>query len=104
MTPLAFDWRAARRSPASLGHIAAAAGFGECLFASVIGDSAAVRRANLGDAARQGTAGRGVFGQQAAAARVALSAEDLDEIEQTASKIVVQGARLPEAVLKYTNG
>src|SRR5881394_3827707 len=38
------------------------------------------------------------------AVNVTLTAGDLSEIEEAASKIVVQGARLPEAVLKLTNG
>jgi len=38
------------------------------------------------------------------AADVTLTAADLHEIEDAASKIVVKGARLPEAVLKLTNG
>ena len=36
------------------------------------------------------------------AADVELTPEDLREIESAASKILVQGARLPEAVLKLT--
>jgi len=39
-----------------------------------------------------------------AAADVVLTPADLREIESAASKIHVQGARLPEAVLKFTNG
>ena len=38
------------------------------------------------------------------AANVDLTRNDLREIEETASKIPVQGERLPEAVLKLTNG
>jgi aryl-alcohol dehydrogenase-like predicted oxidoreductase len=38
------------------------------------------------------------------AADVALTADDLHDIERAASRIAIQGARLPEAVLKYTNG
>jgi len=38
------------------------------------------------------------------AADVTLTTADLDEIERAASRIQIQGARLPEAVLKYTNG
>ena len=38
------------------------------------------------------------------AADVALAAEDLQEIESAAARIPIQGARLPEAVLKWTNG
>jgi aryl-alcohol dehydrogenase-like predicted oxidoreductase len=37
------------------------------------------------------------------AADVALTGDDLREIEAAASKITVQGARLPEAVLKFSN-
>ncbi len=37
------------------------------------------------------------------AAAVELTTEDLREIESAASKITIQGARLPEAVLKMTN-
>jgi aryl-alcohol dehydrogenase-like predicted oxidoreductase len=37
------------------------------------------------------------------AASVELTAEDLQEIEDAASKIVVEGARLPEQVLKLSN-
>jgi aryl-alcohol dehydrogenase-like predicted oxidoreductase len=37
------------------------------------------------------------------AASVELSDADLREIDEAASKITVQGARLPEAVLKMTN-
>jgi aryl-alcohol dehydrogenase-like predicted oxidoreductase len=36
------------------------------------------------------------------AANVVLTAEDLAEIETVASKIVIEGARLPEAVLQYS--
>jgi len=39
-----------------------------------------------------------------AAADVELTSGDLREIDEAASKIQVQGARLPEAVLKFTNG
>jgi hypothetical protein len=35
---------------------------------------------------------------------VQLTAADLREIEEAASRIRVQGERLPEAVLKFTNG
>ena len=38
------------------------------------------------------------------AAHVALTAGDLHDIEGAASRIPIQGARLPQAVLKYTNG
>ena len=38
------------------------------------------------------------------AADLTLTADDLREIEDAAAKIVVQGARLPEAVLKFTHG
>ncbi len=38
-----------------------------------------------------------------AAAGVELTAEDLSEIEASFSKIPVQGARLPEAILQYSN-
>jgi len=38
------------------------------------------------------------------AVNVELTADDLREIEDAASKIPVKGERLPEAVLKYTNG
>jgi aryl-alcohol dehydrogenase-like predicted oxidoreductase len=38
------------------------------------------------------------------AANVMLAADDLYEIEHTASQIPIQGARLPEAVLKWTDG
>jgi aryl-alcohol dehydrogenase-like predicted oxidoreductase len=38
------------------------------------------------------------------AVNVTLTPDDLREIEVAASKIPVQGARLPEAVLKLTNG
>ena len=38
------------------------------------------------------------------AANVELTADDLREIEIAAAKITVQGARLPESVLKLTNG
>jgi len=37
------------------------------------------------------------------AANLALTADELREIENAASQITIQGARLPEAVLKYTN-
>ena len=37
------------------------------------------------------------------AASVELTAEDLREIEASFAKISVQGARLPEAVLQYSN-
>jgi len=39
-----------------------------------------------------------------AAMDVTLTAEDLDEIHAVASRIPIQGARLPEAVLKHTHG
>ena len=39
-----------------------------------------------------------------AAADVELTSADLREIDEAASQIQVQGARLPEAVLKFTNG
>lgn len=39
-----------------------------------------------------------------AAADVRLTTEDLREIEEAAARIPVHGARLPEAVLKWTNG
>jgi aryl-alcohol dehydrogenase-like predicted oxidoreductase len=39
-----------------------------------------------------------------AAADVELTSADLREIDEAASKIQVRGARLPEAVLKFTNG
>jgi aryl-alcohol dehydrogenase-like predicted oxidoreductase len=39
-----------------------------------------------------------------AAADVELTSADLREIDEAASKIQVQGERLPEAVLKFTNG
>jgi aryl-alcohol dehydrogenase-like predicted oxidoreductase len=38
------------------------------------------------------------------AASVELTGADLREIDEAASKITVQGARLPESVLKWTNG
>ncbi len=38
------------------------------------------------------------------AVNVQLTSDDLREIEETASKIPVQGERLPEAMLKLTNG
>jgi aryl-alcohol dehydrogenase-like predicted oxidoreductase len=38
------------------------------------------------------------------AASVSLTAEDLHDIESAAGRIPIQGARLPEAVLKYTHG
>jgi aryl-alcohol dehydrogenase-like predicted oxidoreductase len=38
------------------------------------------------------------------AADVTLTAGDLHDIERAASSIPIQGARLPEAVLKHTNG
>jgi aryl-alcohol dehydrogenase-like predicted oxidoreductase len=37
------------------------------------------------------------------AASVQLTSEDLREIDEAAAKIPVQGARLPEAVLKMSN-
>jgi len=37
------------------------------------------------------------------AADVALTADDLREIDEAAARITVQGARLPEAVLKFSN-
>jgi len=33
-----------------------------------------------------------------------LTTADLDEIDLAARRIPIQGARLPEAVLKYTHG
>jgi aryl-alcohol dehydrogenase-like predicted oxidoreductase len=38
------------------------------------------------------------------ASSVGLTADDLSEIADVASKIAIQGARLPEAVLKLTHG
>ncbi len=38
------------------------------------------------------------------AADVTLTAADIQEIESAAARIPIQGARLPEAVLKWTNG
>ena len=38
------------------------------------------------------------------AVSVSLTAEDLHDIESAAARIAIEGARLPEAVLKYTNG
>jgi hypothetical protein len=35
---------------------------------------------------------------------VTLTADDLQEIENAAAQIPIQGARLPEAVLKWSNG
>jgi len=37
------------------------------------------------------------------AVNLELTAEDLRDIEEGASRIEVKGARLPEAVLKYSN-
>ncbi len=37
------------------------------------------------------------------AVNVTLTADDLHDIESAASRITIQGARLPEAVLKHTN-
>ena len=39
-----------------------------------------------------------------AAANLTLTPADLDEFQTAASRIPIQGARLPEAVLKHTNG
>jgi aryl-alcohol dehydrogenase-like predicted oxidoreductase len=39
-----------------------------------------------------------------AAANVTLTADDLHEIDNAAARIPIQGARLPEAVLKWSNG
>jgi aryl-alcohol dehydrogenase-like predicted oxidoreductase len=38
------------------------------------------------------------------AAEVTLTGEDLQEIESAAARISIQGARLPDAVLKWSNG
>ena len=38
------------------------------------------------------------------AANIELTADDLREIEDAASRIPVKGERLPEAALQYTNG
>ena len=38
------------------------------------------------------------------AVNVTLTADDLRDIENAVSRIPIQGARLPEAVLKYTDG
>jgi aryl-alcohol dehydrogenase-like predicted oxidoreductase len=38
------------------------------------------------------------------AANGTLTADDLHEIENAAAQIPIQGARLPEAVLKWSNG
>jgi aryl-alcohol dehydrogenase-like predicted oxidoreductase len=37
------------------------------------------------------------------AVNVTLTPDDLHDIESAASRITIQGARLPEAVLKHTN-
>jgi aryl-alcohol dehydrogenase-like predicted oxidoreductase len=50
-----------------------------------------------------GTTKRHRLEENLGAARVELTAEDLAAIEDAASKIVIQGARLPEAVLAQTN-
>jgi aryl-alcohol dehydrogenase-like predicted oxidoreductase len=38
------------------------------------------------------------------AVNVTLTADDIHDIEGAASKIPIQGARLPEAILKLSNG
>jgi len=49
-----------------------------------------------------GTTKRHRLAENIAAVDVTLTADD--EIETVASRIPIQGARVPEAVLKYTNG
>jgi aryl-alcohol dehydrogenase-like predicted oxidoreductase len=44
------------------------------------------------------------LGENLGATDVRLTAEDLQEIESAAARIPIQGARLPEAVLKWSNG
>jgi aryl-alcohol dehydrogenase-like predicted oxidoreductase len=51
-----------------------------------------------------GTTKRHRLEENVGAANVELTADDLREIEVAAAKITVQGARLPESVLKLTNG
>ena len=46
----------------------------------------------------------GLDEENLAAADIELTAADLHEIDAAASKIPVQGERLPEAVLQFTNG
>jgi aryl-alcohol dehydrogenase-like predicted oxidoreductase len=50
-----------------------------------------------------GTTKRHRLEENLGAARVELTREDLATIEDAASKITIQGARLPEAVLAQTN-
>ena len=51
-----------------------------------------------------GTTKRERLAENLGAVNVDLTADDLREINDTAAKIEVQGARLPEAVLQYSNG
>src|SRR5205814_3444277 len=51
-----------------------------------------------------GTKNRSRLEENLGAANVHLTAGDLRDIEEAASRIPVKGERLPEAVLKYTNG
>jgi aryl-alcohol dehydrogenase-like predicted oxidoreductase len=49
-----------------------------------------------------GTTKRHRLEENVGAAAIDLTPEDLDSIEETASKITIQGARLPDAVLAQT--
>ena len=51
-----------------------------------------------------GTTKRHRLEENLGAADVTLTAEDLQEIDTAAARIPIQGDRLPEAVLKWTNG
>jgi aryl-alcohol dehydrogenase-like predicted oxidoreductase len=51
-----------------------------------------------------GTTKRHRLEENLGAADVTLTGEDLQEIETAATRIPIQGARLPEAVLKWSNG
>ena len=51
-----------------------------------------------------GTTKRHRMEENLGAAEVTLTGEDLQEIECAAARIPIQGARLPEAVLKWSNG
>jgi aryl-alcohol dehydrogenase-like predicted oxidoreductase len=51
-----------------------------------------------------GTTKRHRLAENLGAVELALTAEDLAEIEAAARRIPIQGARLPESILKYTHG
>lgn len=61
-------------------------------------------RAEAVDRTIPGTTKRERLSENVGAVDIDLTPEELREIDSAASKIKVQGARLPEAVLRYSNG